>query len=61
MVVDFDWAGDEGEVVYSLNLADRIRWLTGVKSGAAITHDEESLRMMCVELFSENLKVANSP
>ena len=53
MVVDFDWAGEEGKVCYPLNLSDRIRWPTGVRSGAVITHahDEESLRMMCAELF----------
>ncbi|EKM50342.1 uncharacterized protein PHACADRAFT_264967 [Phanerochaete carnosa HHB-10118-sp] len=45
MILDFDWAGREGEVRYPLDLSEGIIWAEGVSDLAPIlkTHDEEMI------------------
>ncbi|CDO71504.1 hypothetical protein BN946_scf184910.g3 [Trametes cinnabarina] len=48
MLVDFDWAGEEGKVYYPILLNPDIGWAEGVEGGRAIkaAHDWEMWRML---------------
>ena len=41
MIIDFDWAGKEGEARYPKDLSPAVRWPPGAKAGGLITkaHD----------------------
>ena len=44
-VVDFDWAGDEGEVHYPLDLNQHCNWHPHVAAGAVIEHSHDSFQL----------------
>lgn len=55
-VIDFDWAGKKGSVVYPIGINKDIEWAEGVKGGVQIEqkHDEEML-----EKYIEKYPVAS--
>lgn len=40
-IIDFDWAGREGEVRYPVHLSDAVRWPEGVQDYEFITHEHD--------------------
>ena len=57
-IVDFDWAGVQGEARYPLNLSTNIRWADGVRDHALITvdHDKEMVERLIPRSNVELLK-----